>query len=336
MTAWTTTSIASRHLRAVLDAAGRPVDDLLAAAGVDRATLASADAAMPLAAFDALWARAAAVQPDIGLRLVDRFPAGQMHVLAHLALRSATVGAALDDVCRYSGVASAADRLTLERHGDVARVTYACIAPGSSNPWMAEHYFAMASAFLRQATGRDLPLRDVAFAASAQAPAASYRQRFGRDPRFGAGANTLEFDAPALDWPLLTHDAYLHDILERVARERQAAPPDSLLDAVRRAIGTAILRGDTPAIDAVAATCRLGTRALRQRLAGENTSFRQVLDEVRRDLAREHLQRGLSVTEAAYLLGFSEPAAFQHACRRWFGTSAGEARRALARRAGGE
>src|SRR5687768_7580841 len=98
VSAWTTNSIASRFLVARLDEAGQPPDDLLEQAGLDREALASPETAMPLAVFRELWARCAQVQPDIGLTLVDRFPAGQMHVLAHLALRSATVGAALADV----------------------------------------------------------------------------------------------------------------------------------------------------------------------------------------------------------------------------------------------
>ena len=53
-------------------------------------------------------------------------------------------------------------------------------------------------------------------------------------------------------------------------------------------------------------------------------------DATRRDVARLHLAGPMSLGEIAHLLGFSEPAAFQHAVRRWFGTSAGEVRARLA------
>jgi AraC-like DNA-binding protein len=329
MRAWTTTSIASRHLVALLDDAGRPVDDLLAVAGVTREALAEPDAAMPLDGFRELWARAAAVVPDIGVTLVDRFPPGQMHILAHLALRSATVGAALDDVCRYATVTSAADQLTLERDSKIAHFRYACRMPGPANPWMAEHYLSMTVAFLTQATGRVLRLHAVEFAAPAQARLEAYQTRFGIAPRFEAKHNRLEFDVAALAWPLLTHDAYLHAILERVAQTRRAAVVASPLDLARNEIAVSLLKGTTPTLDGVASACRLGPRALRARLADVPTTFRLLLDEVRRDLAREHLARGLSVTETAYLLGFSEPAALQHACKRWFQRSAGELRQPL-------
>jgi len=320
----TTTSIASRFLVDLLDAAGQPVDDVLARAGVAREALAGPESAMPLDAFRELWARAAAVQADIGIALVERFPLGQMHMLAHLALRSATVGAALEDVCRYATVTSGADQLTLERNGNIARFSYACRATDVENPWMAEHYLSMTMVFLARATGRAPPIQAIELAARTQTPVAAYRQRFGVEPRFDTGHNALEFDAQALAWPLLTHDTYLHAVLERVAQAQHVAVPDSLLDSVRGEIAESLLKGKTPAINNVAATCRLGARALRDRLAQLQTTFRQLLDEVRRDLAREHLARGLSVTETAYLLGFSEPAALQHACKRWFKQSAGE------------
>jgi AraC-like DNA-binding protein len=325
---WTTTSIATRHLLALLDEAGQPGDDLLAQAGVARSDLDTPDFPLPLATFRDLWERAAHHQPDIGVTLVDRFPAGQMHVLAHLAMRSATVGAALADVCRHAGITSAADRLTLEVVGDHAWFAYSTQRTAPDNPWMAEHYLSMLAAFLGQACGRPLPINTVEFEGTRQAPEAAYRQRFGVAPRFRAEGNRLAFAAHALEWPLLTHDAYLHAILARVAQARTPAAPDAVLLQVRRGISAALLQGRVPTLGATAKACGLGPKALRSRLAQHGANFRQLLDEGRRDLARDHLARGLSITETACLLGFSEPAALQHACRRWFGQSAGELQRA--------
>ncbi|MGH8110080.1 MAG: AraC family transcriptional regulator ligand-binding domain-containing protein [Arenimonas sp.] len=326
MNTWTTTSIASRYLVELLDAAGKPVDDVLADAGLTREVLIGPELAMPLGAFRELWARVASIKPGIGITLVELFPVGQMHMLAHLAMRSPNVAAAVHDVCRYAGVNSSADLLTLEQHGDSARFSYDCLADGPKNPWMAEHYLSMAVVFLARATGKRLPIRAVEFATQAQAPLEVYRQRFGVEPRFETGSNAIEFDLHALTWPLLTHDNYLHGVLERLAKLHNVAAPDSLLDKVRDDIAKSLLKGKAPSIETVAATCRLSPRALRDRLAQLQTTFRRSLDEVRRDLVQEHFARGLSVTETAYLLGFSEPAALQHACKRWFKQSAGEVR----------
>ena len=325
-----TTSVTSGVLVALLDSLGQPPEDLLAAAGLTREQLAEPEAAVPLEAFRELWARAHARVPDIGLSLVERFAPGQMHLLLHLAMRSATVGAALADAARHASITSPADSMSLSRDGGVARFAYAQRGAGPANPWLVEHYFGMVARFLAQATDKPLPILEVAFAAPMQAAREAYVARFGVAPRFGAEANLIELEAAALDWPLHTRDAYLHAILERVAQARAiAAPADDFVEGVRRAIAQAMLAGAAPTLEAVASNLRLGARSVRERLKREGLGFRALVDEVRRDLAREHLARGLSVAEAAVLLGFSEPAAFQHACRRWFGESAGQLRRRL-------
>lgn len=326
----TTSSITSRHLVQLLDAAGRPVDDALRAAGLDRGALAKPDVAVPLTAFAELWRRAAAVQPDIGLAMVERFGDGNMHLLAHLALRSRTVAAAFDDACRHASVTSSADRMTLVERNGRATFAYACRAT-TPNPWIAEHYLSMAVVLLGRASGRALPIRRVRFAAPAQAPLAAYVARFGVAPAFDAGANELGFDTAALAWPLATQDDYLHAILAAVARERVVMDPQGIAERVGAFLAERLLRGEPVTIADAAGAMGTTPRGLRSQLAGGGSSFRTLLDATRRDLARDHLGRGLSTKEVAFLLGFSEPAAFQHACLRWFGRPAGDLRKMLQR-----
>jgi AraC-like DNA-binding protein len=59
---------------------------------------------------------------------------------------------------------------------------------------------------------------------------------------------------------------------------------------------------------------------LSRRLADEGTSFRNILDDVRREFACALLQdRSLSVADVAFFLEYSEPAAFNRSFRRWTG-----------------
>nr|WP_284668742.1 helix-turn-helix transcriptional regulator [Myxococcus sp. SDU36] len=69
---------------------------------------------------------------------------------------------------------------------------------------------------------------------------------------------------------------------------------------------------------------RLGTteRTLRRRLDEEQVSFSELMDDVRKTAARDHLQdTRASVSDLAFLLGFSEVSAFSRAFTRWYGTS---------------
>lgn len=71
-------------------------------------------------------------------------------------------------------------------------------------------------------------------------------------------------------------------------------------------------------------------RTLPRGLTEHETSFQSLLAEVQRDLALRHLAQGNSVTDTAFLLGFSEVSAFSRAFRRW----TGRAPRAYVRHAG--
>src|SRR5262249_5170691 len=69
--------------------------------------------------------------------------------------------------------------------------------------------------------------------------------------------------------------------------------------------------------------------SLRRHLAEEDTSFAEVLDRLRNRLALRYLQdERVSLQQTAWLLGYSEIGAFNHAFKRWTGTSLGRARTA--------
>jgi AraC-like DNA-binding protein len=96
---------------------------------------------------------------------------------------------------------------------------------------------------------------------------------------------------------------------------------ENMIAAVRRALWT-MLPGGRPDLWRTAAGMGVSARTLQRRLGEEGSSFSRVLDELRRDLSDELLSdRKLSVAEVAFLLGYSEPSAFQRAFRRWRGVS---------------
>jgi AraC-like DNA-binding protein len=68
----------------------------------------------------------------------------------------------------------------------------------------------------------------------------------------------------------------------------------------------------------VAQDLNMSARTLRRKLGEENSSFRQVLDELRRDIAIRYLREtDLTVEDIAESLGFSDAANFRQAFRRW-------------------
>ena len=80
-------------------------------------------------------------------------------------------------------------------------------------------------------------------------------------------------------------------------------------------------------LDRVASDLGLSRQTLYRRLKAEGTTFEEVLDGLRRKLALRYVRgEGVSAKEAAYRLGFSDPAAFSRAFKRWTGRSPSEMR----------
>ena len=81
--------------------------------------------------------------------------------------------------------------------------------------------------------------------------------------------------------------------------------------------------------DGIAKTLGVSRRTLTRRLTDEHTTFRSILDDVRRDFACALLQdRSLSIADVAYFLQYSEPTAFNRSFRRWTGRTPSEFRHA--------
>ena len=72
----------------------------------------------------------------------------------------------------------------------------------------------------------------------------------------------------------------------------------------------------------VADTLSTSDRTLQARLESEHSSFRELLEKVRREIATYHLSRGdIQLTQLAMILGYSELSAFSRSFRRWYGVS---------------
>ncbi len=82
-------------------------------------------------------------------------------------------------------------------------------------------------------------------------------------------------------------------------------------------------------VETVAAQFRMSERTLRRRLREEATSYQEILDDVRAELARHYLTKEKrEIVEVALLLGFSDQSAFTKAFRRWIGQTPADFARA--------
>ena len=153
-----------------------------------------------------------------------------------------------------------------------------------------------------------------------------YEAHFGCPVLLGARRNALIFARADLDRPFLTHNADLFAVvapqLEAELLEAQASR--KLGDQVK-GILKHLLAGRRPGIEDVAKELRLSPRTLQRRLAEDELSFQQLMQEARRELARHYLLNStMALNDTAYLLGYSDAHSFFRAFQDWEGSSPGE------------
>ncbi len=127
--------------------------------------------------------------------------------------------------------------------------------------------------------------------------------------------------------PLVTGDP----ALARVNDDQTQAYLDSFMSqSTSREVVTKIvdrLPDGPPSQEQIASDLSVSNRTLQRKLKEEGTSFMDLLQDTRLQLARKYLrQPGRSVVETAYLLGFSEPSTFSRAFKRWTGRAPAEYR----------
>ncbi|HIK75802.1 MAG TPA: AraC family transcriptional regulator [Alcanivorax sp.] len=174
-------------------------------------------------------------------------------------------------------------------------------------------------------------LRDVAVTLPLDEPvwASVYEEYLGCPVTFGTGQLTITLPAALLDTPCLTadpttHRAALRDC-EHQLRQIQSGGPLS------QRIGVMLLDrdGDYPTLDDTAEEFAMSRRTLIRKLKAEGTSFQELLDDVRRELAAWYLlETSLPVERIAEKLGYQDPSNFSRTFQRWFGTTPLRMRRA--------
>lgn len=181
--------------------------------------------------------------------------------------------------------------------------------------------------FCRWITDRDVTAAVVEFVNPSPGDARVHEAVFGCPVRFGQPANRALLRRADLALPLSARDpaiAALHGRLVEEELERLDGAPIS--HRVRDQLAGRLSETE-PRREQIAAALKLSDRTLQRRLQAEGTSFQQLLDDTRRELAQEYLRKHRnSLSEVAALLGFVDQSNLFRACKRWFGVSPGRYR----------
>ena len=186
--------------------------------------------------------------------------------------------------------------------------------------WAVENVFAGWANFIHKSIGRKEFFSNVSFAFPDPGYRKIYDQVFGCPIRFSAKKNALQFPSQLLDEPFVSRNPLVHELCVRQIDEiiKKFNQEQSLVDKIE-----ALLMNNMsalPNISTLASHLRMTERTLSRKLKQENTSYRRIVDNVRRRLAADFIGRtNLAPKEIGYNLAYTEPANFYHAFRRWFG-----------------
>jgi AraC-like DNA-binding protein len=190
-----------------------------------------------------------------------------------------------------------------------------------------EFWLATLLRICRQVTGRQVKpvrVRLTHYRAKGHARFAKY---MGCAVEFGAARDEILFSRESGQLRTLNSDPYLNRLLVEMCEEalsRQRRSSVSFSARVENAVAPRLPHGKARA-SRIASEFGMSERTFARRLAEEGVTFSQLLERLRLDLARRYLvKEGLSISEAAWLLGYREVGAFSHAFRRWTGKSPSE------------
>jgi AraC-like DNA-binding protein len=315
---------------------GLPADALAAQAALPPEALADPDGRVPLDRFIALWEaiEAAPGSADFGFWLGRNTSVPNLGAVGYAMVHAPDVRAAFHCLTRFARVIGDVISPEIEERGEHVVFQRAEAARIARLSVLSAAAPVGTLTLLRELTGVDPGGLVVSASFQHPPPAAPerYRQALGCPVEFNAPAVSLVIQRRAFDLPLRRSDQHLFAYLERHVRalDARVAADTSIAARVRQHLIASVREGE-PRQSAVARALALSERTLQRRLADEGTTFAALVDEVRLELARMYLgDPKLAVFEIAFLLGYSEPSAFNRAFRRWTGRSPREFREAAA------
>lgn len=313
----------SQILWRLIESYGLDPEPIFRDAGLDPACWEKHDARFDDRRLDAAWVHAiqASGDPCFGLRAVHFTSPASLHALGFAWLASSTLYEAISRAVRYYRVITDGMRLSLQRVGGQCklRIDYMMVKPRSRNE-VVDSFWAGLVSLCRMSTSDDFaPL-----ALTLRRPKPNCSDQFDalfRAPiHYGAASDEMVFRLADIDRPLPTANRELVNMHERILRDYLSRlDTDHFPNAVRSRLVRRLIDGPAD-IEDVAKDFNMSRRTLQRRLSEDNTSYTHILDATRRELAGYYIDdQHMPVKEVAFLLGYSEPANFTRAFKRWTG-----------------
>jgi AraC-like DNA-binding protein len=311
-----------------LRAGGHDLEAGLKAAGI---AIPDADSGrLPIDITRRIWGVAENISGDpvLGLSLLDQIDFTDFGELGVVMVAGGSLPQVMDRIARFHRLLTDVMYYEITEDEETLSIT---IHTNGDPHWRAVEFASVL--IVRLLRFRLSPPPDplsVSLAFNNPAGQAAYEQYFACPVEMNAASTTLVLPLAAYrQAPLGSEVARQFEPLleQRLATlESDASWSARVAQLIRQRLSDA-----EPTLADIACTLNVSTRSLQRHLGGEGKTFQEVLDDTRREIAKQWLNgtagKLRSLTELALLLGFSSSSAFSRAFRRWFDMTPGQAAR---------
>jgi AraC-like DNA-binding protein len=243
---------------------------------------------------------------------------------------SRNLGEYFEHMSRYRQITMEIPAPKLEKDGEDAQFGFTLTADMARDlSCTVDKVVALWVSKARHITGTDWNPLEVHLQ-STETDRETYEEFFKAPVHHDSPTNTLRFKSSALDIPTIESDSNLLAFLQPIADSlvSKLETRHQFAHRVQSTLLRLMQRGQYD-MDSVATQLAISPRTLQRKLESEGTSFGAILDDSRQRAALEYLSRPeMSISETAFMLGFSEPSTFYRAFRRWTGKTPAQYRRA--------
>ena len=301
---------------------------LISLSGIDVQALLLEDARVPSANYNAVMDRVVDATGDeqFGLHLGEYMNLSASGIIGQISKTSSTVLEALHYCCEFSNLGCRALPLELEEQDDryVLSLTPERSWSRESKQAVQQTIDGMVVFTIREfhtlTLNKHYPIA-VYLSRATPADAAEYERVMKCPVRFGQRTNEVHFSKAHVLQPVITSD---HDLLrvlvEHAERKvQQISDKPDLYNDLRKVIVN-MSEPQFPGIDEVARNMNTSVRTLQRRLSASGNTYKELVEELRQDMAYSYLQKPeLTVSEVAYLLDYADASAFIRSFKRWTG-----------------
>ena len=306
--------------------------------GIDPALCPEARTRLPSSLIDRGFTRAVAqvADPAFALGAAACWHPSNLGTLGYAWLSSGTLRTGLKRLVRYSRTLGTKGTCLCRDEADGLRFVFDHHRGNNAvGHAIADFWLALALAMCRTNYGQQLRPLAVSLRRPQPADRQPYLDFFACEVRFAAAEDSFLLAHDVVDTPLPTSNKALARTFDAIlARQLSELDQHNLAARCQDHLLQQLTSGE-PSESDLAAALAMSRRTLQRRLAELGQSYQRLLDETRRSLALRYLDEAdKSVTEIAFLLGFSEQSAFSRSFRRWSGQSPSAYRRSRAAAAG--